>query len=39
MSRKEKDEEGEWGLLFWNVAGLGNKDRDIWRELGSGKWW
>lgn len=23
----------EWRVVFWNVAGLKNKDRDLWRRL------
>lgn len=23
----------EWRVVFWNVAGLKNKDRDFWRRL------
>lgn len=28
----EKREEG-WKVVFWNVAGLGNKDGDFWKGL------
>jgi len=32
--RKGKKGEGEgWGVLFWNVAGLKNKDKDFWESL------
>jgi len=24
---------GRWKVAFWNVAGLGNKDRDFWKCL------
>jgi hypothetical protein len=36
VNRGGKEEGREWGVLFWNVAGLNNKDREFWRELG--KW-
>lgn len=26
---KEKGSEG-WKIVFWNVAGLGNKDKEFW---------
>jgi hypothetical protein len=32
--RVAKREGKEWGILFWNVAGLGDKDREFWREVG-----
>lgn len=37
--RKEDKIEGGgrrdegWKVVFWNVAGLGNKDRDFWKGL------
>lgn len=26
-------DEDEWKVIFWNVAGLRNKDRDFWKGL------
>lgn len=25
--------EGEWRIAFWNVTGLGNKDKEFWLGL------
>lgn len=33
---REEDENKGWRMAFWNVAGMGNKDRDFWGVLG--KW-
>jgi len=38
MGRKKKkkkkvEREVGWRMMFWNIAGLGNKDRDFWKEL------
>lgn len=30
---EEEDEEEGWRLAFWNVAGIGNKDKDFWGVL------
>lgn len=30
----EEKGKRECRIVFWNVAGLNNKDRDFWRELG-----
>lgn len=31
---KEKGKEKEgWKIAFWNVAGLGNKDKEFWKRL------
>lgn len=29
-------DEDEWKVIFWNVAGLRNKDRDFWKGLDTG---
>lgn len=28
-TREKGEEEKAWGVMFWNVAGLGNKDKDF----------
>lgn len=30
---ERKKEKREYRIVFWNVAGLNNKDRDFWKEL------
>lgn len=30
--KKGKGKEG-WKIVFWNVAGLGNKDKEFWKRL------
>jgi len=30
---EEKENEGYIKVAFWNVAGLGNKDKEFWRGL------
>jgi len=30
--KKEKERKG-WNIVFWNVAGLNNKDKDFWKRL------
>lgn len=32
-TREKGEEEKAWGVMFWNVAGLGNKDKDFQEEL------
>ena len=29
---RNKEREG-WKVMFWNVAGLRNKDRNFWKEI------
>jgi hypothetical protein len=36
--RAGKDKGKEWGILFWNVAGLGNKDREFRKKWKGGRW-
>jgi hypothetical protein len=31
--RWDRKEEREWKIGFWNVVGLGNKDKEFWRNL------
>lgn len=34
IEEKEKEKErGQRKLLFWNVAGIGNKDKEFWRHI------
>lgn len=37
MERKRGKEKGKgkegWKITFWNVAGLGNKDKEFWKGL------
>lgn len=28
-----REKEREYKVVFWNVAGLGNKGRDFWKEV------
>lgn len=28
-----EEEEGIWKIAFWNVAGIGNKDRNFWQRI------
>lgn len=30
---RRKEEERDVGIVFWNVAGLKNKDREFWKGL------
>lgn len=32
--RRWREEKETWRIAFWNVAGLGDKDKDFWRKLG-----
>jgi len=33
--KTKKGEKGnDWGILCWNVAGMNNKDKEFWKELG-----
>lgn len=32
---KGREEGKDWRILFWNVAGLANKDRKFWEDLGA----
>lgn len=31
--RKKSKKRGQRKLLFWNVVGIGNKDREFWRYI------
>jgi len=31
--RREVEREDEWKVMFWNVAGLRNKDVEFWKGL------
>lgn len=31
--KREKERKKEWEVVFWNVAGMGNRDEDFWKKL------
>lgn len=33
MKRGVGGERGNWRIVFWNVAGLNNKDKEFWKSL------
>lgn len=31
--KSKKEKESDWKVRFWNMAGLGDKDKEFWKSL------